>query len=635
MSDNIIKVLPESVVNQIAAGEVIQTPSSVVKELLENAIDAGASKVEVLLKDSGRTFIKVIDNGKGMSVEDAKVAFTPHATSKLKSAEDLFRISTMGFRGEALSTIAAVSQVSMITRRSQDELSFRLDIEASKITNEEPGLAPTGTSFIVRNLFYNIPARRKFLGDNSKLLRDIKNAFIRVVLVYPEIEFILKNNDKEIFVLPPDNMKKRILAIYANRNSGKLYKDLLPVNVDTKIIKISGFVGTPDIAAHRDILQFFFVNGRYIIHKYLRNAIYKAFETLLPAGKQPTFFLYLEVDPSTLDVNIHPTKTEVKFENELALWPILNAAVREVLAKFDVVPSISFDDTQAMDIRVFTGERDVKKPEVNYSKDYNPFKENIGGDSSCVYDFVIPSKHNDVLEKKSAGYEKPFTPFGGLDPLDSPIGDEFSFGADIENRSLFKDNSISEKKPSFFKKDLNKVQLLASFILLYNNHDLFLFDQHCSSVCVLYERFLRQLKNHKSHSQTLLYPEELVLDDLQRADLDLNLNILGEFGFVIEKQDGKYTILAVPQDSNRVSPTSLVLDLIAEVGQSGLPRNNVSDFMARSLAKRFAVPYGKLLTTVEMNHLIKELSACENFNYTPSGKRVFKRVSMEDIKKIF
>ncbi|MCX6308283.1 MAG: DNA mismatch repair endonuclease MutL, partial [Bacteroidia bacterium] len=372
--ENIIRILPDSVANQIAAGEVIQRPASVVKELMENAIDAGAMQIEVVLKEAGRNMIRVMDNGKGMSPQDARLAFERHATSKIRQANDLFHLHTMGFRGEALASIASVAQVELVTRRSDDELAWKVEIEGSVISNEEPTLAAQGSRFTVRNLFYNIPARRKFLGDNTKELKAIREEFIQLALVNPKLHLSLTHNEDALYLLPPSSLRQRVLQIFGKRNSGQLQKQLYPVEVSTQLIRITGFVGDPSAACQRDQMQYFFVNDRFIKHKGFRSAVMKAYELLIPSGQQPTFFLYLEVDPETLDVNIHPTKTEVKFEHEQALWPIIHATVREALGKANAVPSIDFDRDDAPEIRVFTGDREVSSPSVKFDPGYNPFK---------------------------------------------------------------------------------------------------------------------------------------------------------------------------------------------------------------------------------------------------------------------
>ena len=380
MSD-IIHLLPDSVANQIAAGEVIQRPASVIKELVENAIDAEAKEVHVLVTDAGKTSIQVIDDGKGMSETDARLAFERHATSKIREASDLFALRTMGFRGEALASIAAVAEVELKTRLADEELGTRLVIAGSKVESQEAVSCPKGSNFSVKNLFFNVPARRKFLKANSTELSNILAEFERIVLVHPDVAFYLYSNDSELFNLPVMPLRQRIMAVFGK----KLNQQLLSVEVDTTLVRISGYVAKPETARKKGAHQYFFVNGRYMRHPYFHKAVMDAFEHLIPVGEQISYFIYFEVDPANIDVNIHPTKTEIKFENEQAIWQILSAAVKESLGKFSAVPSIDFDTDGLPDIPAFEQVRPVEPPQVHYNADFNPFKSSsssYGGGSS-------------------------------------------------------------------------------------------------------------------------------------------------------------------------------------------------------------------------------------------------------------
>ena len=369
MSD-IIHLLPDSVANQIAAGEVIQRPASVIKELVENAIDAEATEIHVLVTDAGKTCIQVIDDGKGMSETDARLSFERHATSKIREASDLFALRTMGFRGEALASVAAVAEVELKTRPAGEELGTRLVIAGSKVESQEAVSCPKGSNFSVKNLFFNIPARRKFLKANSTELSNILAEFERIALVHPDVAFYLYSNDAELFNLPVMPLRQRILAIFGK----KLNQQLLSVDVDTTMIKVSGFVAKPEASRKKGAHQYFFVNGRYMRHPYFHKAVMDAYEQLIPAGEQISYFIYFEVDPANIDVNIHPTKTEIKFENEQAIWQILSAAVKESLGKFNAVPSIDFDTEGMPDIPAFEQSRPIEPPKVHYNADFNPFK---------------------------------------------------------------------------------------------------------------------------------------------------------------------------------------------------------------------------------------------------------------------
>jgi len=623
--ENIIRVLPDSVANQIAAGEVIQRPASVVKELVENAIDAGATQIDVILKEAGRNMIRVIDNGKGMSPEDAKLAFERHATSKIRQATDLFHLQTMGFRGEALASIASVAQVELVTRRSDDELAWKVEIEGSVISNEEPTLAAQGSRFTVRNLFFNIPARRKFLGDNTKELKAIREEFIQIALVNPKLQFSLTHNDEALYTLPPSNLKQRVLQIFGKRNSGQLQKQLYPVDVNTQLIRITGFVGDPSAACQRDQMQYFFVNDRFIKHKGFRSAVMKAYELLIPSGQQPTYFLYLEVDPETLDVNIHPTKTEVKFEHEQAIWPILHATVREALGKSNAIPSIDFDRDDAPDIRVFTGDREVSSPSIRFDPSYNPFKGQSTTSSK-------PAQNWDLLfqgfEKQKDGMnsqEKPWeTPGESVSSVD-----ESKFSSEtLPGNRLF---SLAEPTGEAFR-----FQLFSSYIVLQNPHSLLFIDQHRAHIRVLFDRYLTMIETGKSSSQVLLFPETLDLDAVQRLALLEVMDDLNGFGFNVQCSGNDFTIVAVPSDMKGSHPGLLLEDLLQSLTELG--DNQLQDRrrkLALRLAKVAAIPYGQKMSDVEMNDLVDRLLVLPENKYTPDGKPILIPFTEEELAKRF
>ena len=379
MSD-VIQLLPDSVANQIAAGEVIQRPASVIKELVENAVDAGAMNIQVVVVDAGRTSIQVIDDGKGMSETDARLAFERHSTSKIRKADDLFKLHTMGFRGEALASIAAVAQVELKSRQASDEIGTLIRISGSRFEKQEPCSCPVGSIFAINNIFYNVPARRKFLKSNSTELNNILTAFERIALVNPQINFSLRSNETEVFNLRAANLRQRILDVFGKRFN----HELLPVNVETTMCKISGFVGKPEAARKKGVHQFFFVNGRYMKHPYFNKAVMSAFDRLIPQGEQVPYFLYFEVDPKDIDVNIHPTKTEIKFENEQAIWQIILASVKESIGMFNEVPTIDFDTEDKPDIPVYNPEKapTAAAPKISLNPGYNPFKTNSSSSHS-------------------------------------------------------------------------------------------------------------------------------------------------------------------------------------------------------------------------------------------------------------
>jgi len=616
--ENIIRILPDSVANQIAAGEVIQRPASVVKELVENAIDAGATQIDVFLKEAGRNMIRVIDNGKGMSPEDAKLAFERHATSKIRQATDLFHLHTMGFRGEALASIASVAQVELVTRRSDDELAWKVEIEGSVISNEEPTLAAQGSRFTVRNLFYNIPARRKFLGDNTKELKAIREEFIQIALVNPKLQFSLTHNDETLYTLPPTNVKQRVLNIFGKRNSGQLHKQLYPVDVNTQLIKITGFVGDPTAACQRDQMQYFFVNDRFIKHKGFRSAVMKAYELLIPSGQQPTFFLYLEVDPETLDVNIHPTKTEVKFEHEQAIWPILHATVREALGKANAVPSIDFDRDDAPDIRVFTGDREVSSPSVRFDPSYNPFKGQATSSSKMPQNW-------DLL-------------FQGFEKQKDELASQRNSTESVDE-SVFTSKTLPGN-PLFLLEDLNedatKFQLFSSYIVLQSSHSLIFVDQHRAHLRILFDRYLTLVEAGKSTSQVLMFPETLDLDAVQRISLLEVMDDLSAFGFDVQCSGNDFTIVAVPPDLKGSHPGLLLEELLQSINEPG--DNQLQDRrrrLALRLAKAAAIPYGQKMSVAEMNDLIERLLTLKENKYTPDGKPILMPFTEEELAKRF
>lgn len=493
MSD-IIQLLPDSVANQIAAGEVIQRPASVIKELVENAVDAGAKNINVLVVDAGRTSIQVIDDGKGMSETDARLSFERHATSKIRSAEDLFSLHTMGFRGEALASIAAVAQIELKTRQASDEIGTLLSISGSKFTGQEPCSCPVGSNFSIENLFYNVPARRKFLKSNSTELNNIITAFERIALVYPDISFTLHSNGTEMFNLKAGVLRQRIIDVFGKR----LNQDLLSVKVDTSMCKISGYVGKPESARKKGAHQYFFVNGRYMKHPYFSKAVMNAFDRLVPMGEQVPYFIYFDINTEDIDVNIHPTKTEIKFENEQAIWQILSASVKEAVGMFNDVPSIDFDTQGRPDIPVYNPENNVSAPKVQFNPTYNPF--NTGGSaqpqtkSADKWESLYNGLKNQTSQETELFTSKMAPPTQEVD--DTPM-----------------ENVIAEKSPAHY-------QYKGCYIMTAVKSGLMIVDQHRAHVRILYDKYLEQMKNREVSSQKVLFPESFHLS----ATEDVTLN---------------------------------------------------------------------------------------------------------------
>lgn len=656
--DTIIHILPESVANKIAAGEVVQRPASVIKELMENAIDAGATQVDVRLKDAGKTLIQVADNGKGMSPDDARLAFQRHATSKLKQADDLFRLRTMGFRGEALASIAAVSQVELVTRRPSDELAWKVELEGGTVTVEEPTLSAQGTRISVRNLFYNIPARRKFMGDNPRELKFIRDEFIQIALVYPQLSLSLTHNDDVLYQLTPSPLKQRVLALFGKRSGGQLHKQLYPVEVNTSLVTITGFVGDPAAACQRAPLQYFFVNGRFIRHKFFRSAVLKAYEMLLPSGMHPTYFLYFEVEPEALDVNIHPTKTEVKFEHEQAIWPIVHATVREALGKFNAVPSIDFDRDDAPEIDVYRSDRQVDPPKLSFNPSYNPFHTSsehpvpkniapgwgVSGASGSIPSkraTTSPSDWSQLYESFQAGRQLADEASTDTTPDEATVsGVKESDGFDHlsvrdDQPSLF-DGPVGSERPCLLDLEAPKFQLFGSYVALLCRNNLVLIHQHRAHVRVLYERYVRQLALQRPVSQTLMFPMPLSLDQGQRQDFDAALPVLQQLGFQFNTQVDVVEVTAIPMDGQPNQAVAWVMDLIApDAVPDASPLKDAGSQMALKLARLAAIPTGRFLTAPEMEDLVLRLTEADEPMYTPDGKKTLVTLLPEDFARLF
>lgn len=607
MSD-IIQLLPDSVANQIAAGEVIQRPASVIKELVENAVDAGAKTIHVLVVDVGRTSIQVIDDGKGMSETDARMSFERHATSKIRQASDLFDLHTMGFRGEALASIAAVAQVILKTRQANQEIGTQLTIAGSKYVGQEPVSCPVGSNFLVENLFYNVPARRKFLKSNTTELNNILTAFERIVLVYPEIHFTFHSNGTELYDLRTSNRRQRIVDLFGR----KMNQDLLNVSVETSLCKISGFVGKPESARKKNAHQFFFVNGRYMKHPYFNKAVMSAFERLVPEGMQVPYFLYFDVDPKNIDVNIHPTKTEIKFENEQAIWQVLSAAVKEAVGMFNDVPTIDFDTEGKPDIPVFDPQSGAAAPKVEYNPSYNPFR-----DSPAASQPVVPDHWEQIYE----GLKKDPTASLQSQPLsqDLPFTHTQTFGQDNTDNEEQTASSVllEEKAPEHY-------QYKGRYIMTAVKSGLMIIDQHRAHERILDEQYLRQLSQHTAETQKVLFPEVVTLSVKDRTVEEEILEGLKDLGFDLSNLgDGSYAVNGVPAGIEGLNPVRLVEQLAASAVEKGTSvKDEIFESLAASLARQAAIPYGQILSNAEMEDLVNQLFSCKNMNYTPDGKNI-------------
>lgn len=607
MSD-IVRLLPDHVANQIAAGEVIQRPASVVKELVENSLDAGASQIDVLITDAGKTCIQVIDNGKGMSAIDARMSFERHATSKIKDASDLFNLHTMGFRGEALASIAAVAQVELKTRQADDELGVQITIEGSKYTGQEPVMCAVGSNFQVKNLFYNVPARRKFLKTNTTELGNILTEFERIALVHPEVGFSFHHNGVETHHLPKTGLRQRLCDVFGHR----MNQQLLSLEVTTSFAKITGFVGKPESSRKKGAQQFFFVNGRYMKHPYFHRAVMEAYDHLIPEGDQVTYFIYFEVNPQEIDVNIHPTKTEIKFENDTSIWPILLAAVKESLGKFNAVPTIDFDTVDKPDIPVFQGSP-TSMPEVRFNPSFNPFEQ-----EKPLYKEREQSNLNQwesLYSQARKSQENKYTNLFSQEEMPS-----------VEEPEVR--TSIPEK---------SYIQHKGRFIITSVKSGLMIVDQHRAHVRILYDQYRTHLQHHTGTSQGQLFPEIVQFSPSENALMEQHVEDFKSLGFDLANLGGgSFSVNGIPVGSDGVNVHALLHEMLAHTASTfAKPGEEMYFHMAFSLAKYAAIPIGQVLSQEEMEDLIGRLLALPTPNYTPDGKPVLKVLSEDETDKMF
>ncbi|WP_336594907.1 DNA mismatch repair endonuclease MutL [Bacteroides acidifaciens] len=616
MSD-IIHLLPDSVANQIAAGEVIQRPASVIKELVENAVDASATQIDVVVEDAGRTSIQVVDNGKGMSETDARLSFERHATSKIREAGDLFALRTMGFRGEALASIAAVAQVELKTCLHGNELGTCVNIEGSHFVGQEPVSCAPGSNFLIRNLFFNVPARRKFLKSNQTELSNILQEFERVALVHEDISFSLTHNGSLVLSLPKSTLRQRIINIFGK----KLNEQLLSVDVETSLVHLSGFVGKPESARKKGVHQYFFVNGRYMRHPYFHKAVMEAFEQLIPVGEQVSYFLYFDVEPANIDVNIHPTKTEIKFENELAIWQIIVAAIKESLGRFNAVPSIDFDMEGVPEIPVFGDSYtpvQVEAPTLEVNPDFNPFK---AGRSSSSYK---PKQMDweDLYEVKGGGADDFMTKDFVEKDFSTPLSDDMSLYADVKDS---------------FTMLARHYQYKGKYIMTAVKSGLMIIDQHRAHVRVLYDRYRKQMEGCDGQSQGLLFPEMLQLPPSESIVLEHLTDDLHALGFDLSVLGGgSFSINAVPSGTEKLDPVELVRGIVHSSIEKGCNvEEDVHHYIALSLARSAAIIQGKVLSDEEMEALVDDLFVCRTPNHTPDGKVIVAILEQDELDRLF
>ena len=596
---DIIHLLPDSIANQIAAGEVIQRPASVIKELVENSIDAGASHINIILKDAGRTLIQVIDNGKGMSMTDARMAFERHATSKITSADDLFTLKTKGFRGEALASIAAIAHVELKTRRAEDEVGTLIQIAASKLEKQEVTASQTGTCISVKNIFFNVPARRKFLKSNEVERRNIFIEVERIALIHPSIEFTLTENDLQTLYLPATSLRQRIIQLEGKN----INPQLIEIHTETSLAKIHGYISKPENAKKGKASQFFFANNRFIKHPYFHRAVMKAYEPLILPNLNPSYFIYIDVDPGAIDVNIHPTKTEVKFENEQAMWQILMVTLKEALGKFNAVPSIDFDRQDAIDIPIYNAETHVKMPKITVNPSYNPFESA----SSKTY----------LHRRPDLNWEKLYSGFESENNTEN-------IHADI----LFPKNTETELTTTS-----NYFQYKNRYILTSVKSGLMFIDQHRAHTRILFDKYLEQIKSRKGVTQRLLFPE--IIDITFEEELIFNTiqEDLEGLGFELSNLGNRqYAIQGIPSKIEN-GDISQILRCMLQVCMD--IDTKISDEMhesiALSMARMTAIPYERALSNDEMKNLTDEIFSCTECNHTPDGKTIIYVLSDDEI----
>ena len=598
-----IQVLSQAVASQIAAGEVVNRPASVVKELVENAVDAGADNIQIIITDAGRTSIQVIDNGCGMIPDDARLAFERHATSKIRQSDDLYSLTTFGFRGEALPSIAAVSEVVLRTRTADSETGSMITVKASEVEQQEPCVCPVGSSFSVRNLFYNVPARRKFLKANQTEFGHILAEVERVALAHPEVAFELTHQGEQILSLPVSPVKQRIINLFGR----KMNEALLPVEVETSVVKVSGFCSNLDNVKGKGAKQFFFVNGRFMRHPYFHKAVLSAYENLVPEGDQPSYFLFLDVPADSIDVNIHPTKTEIKFQDEQVIWKILMAAVKETVGRFEEMPTIDFNTADMPDIPIYDPSRPVVQPKIDINTDFNPFAGSRSESRPNRSNTDNWSKlYGDVIEHRISEGDIPYQP---------------------ANASLIQ----PEEQP------LHPFQYADRYILVETDKGLMIVDQHRAHLRVLYDRFLADARNHIAASQGLLFPEMFQLSQVDAVAFSELKPRFAALGFDISDMGrGAIAVQGIPSGMEGQDYERLITDMIADLRINPTAEEERQlESMALAMARKAAIPSGRHLSDNEMQELLHSLKACSMPSRTPDAKPVYVVRSEQEISKWF
>ena len=637
-----IQLLPDSVANQIAAGEVIQRPASVIKELMENSVDAGATKISVLIINAGRTSMQVVDDGVGMSVTDARLAFERHATSKIRKADDLFTLNTMGFRGEALPSIASVAQVTLKTRTEENPIGTCLHIEGGRFDSQEPVACPKGCNFIVENLFFNVPVRRKFLKSNVTEMNNIVTAFQRIALVYPDIHFTLSHNGQELYNLPATNTHRRIVDIFGK----KIDSTLLPLEVETSLGKVYGFIGKPESAHKKNVQQYFFVNGRFMKHAAFHKAVMSAYERLIPQGEQVPYFIYLNVKPEDIDVNIHPTKTEIKFQDESAVWQIISAAAREAVGRFSTIPTIDFDTEDRPDIPAYNDAIAVTPPTIDINPQYNPFAQSESDSRPATSNAQRNQKSGSSIHESALNYDKMKVQHGwealydNLNTVHPEKQDTTLFGFNStdskeetidpgQQDSMIAANDIASTRSN------EHYQYKGSYIITAIPAGLMVTDQELAHERILFERYMKDMARSTVASQRLLFPDAVQFTVAEMLMLPEILPEMESLGFELTNLGGgNYAINAVPASLGNANAAQTVSNMVSAAVESNTNvRDELYTSLAASMAHNTSIVHGQVLSAEEMENIIASLLACENTRYSPSGKEIYHIIPDSEIRR--
>lgn len=632
--NDIIQLLPDSVANQIAAGEVIQRPASIIKELVENSLDAGATRIQVIVTDAGKTCVQVIDDGKGMSETDARLSFERHATSKIKNADDLFALTTMGFRGEALASIAAVAQVELKTRRAEDELGVQINIEGSKVIGQEAVMCPVGANFAVKNLFFNTPVRRKYLANDRTELKNITNEFERIALAHPEINLTLSTPDATILSLPASNFRQRIINIFGKN----LDKHLLHVEVETSVVQIVGYVGTPESSKNRSVPQFLFVNGRFMKNVTFAAAVMKAYERLIPDGFKVPFFLQFFVDPSRIDVNIHPTKTEINFEDKNTIFAIILSAVKQTLGESNAIPTIDFDTEGKPEIPVFTNDMgDVREPTIRLNPNFNPFDTASDTKESrhnaAVHTAPRPARSYDPVSRDFVPTPPDFIIPTQTDPTHQLHNVVLIDAPEMKDEKKLYEELPTVERSSWEAASAEFIQYKGRFIITPHDEGLLIIDMHRAHTRVLYEEYTNNTHEHPQESQGLLFAHILELSPIQSGLLETMTDEIEALGFNISPLGGgSYSVMGVPSGIDGVDPVQLLQNIVDDAFDKGYDtKEQLRHSAALTLARRAAIPVGQHLSQDEMRELAVQLFRTSNPNITPDGKAILTIVPDDNI----